>query len=1428
VKKKLRRSDEERPLMEELEPRLLFSADFAGVFIDGDVVDAQGADAPVVEMSLEEPSGALSDSAVAEQSTRTEMVFVDAATPDYERLVQDLAADRNDGREIEVVVLDVERDGIEQISDALAGRQDLDAVHLVSHGTDAGVQLGSTWLDGDSLDQHSDAVFGWGAAMSEDADLLIYGCDLAGGEAGRALAEQLAELTGADVAASEDPTGSALLGGDWDLEFEAGDVETGLAFSAAAQESWEGVLSAEALWLATEGDVASPSGAPGLDSWNASEALQFGGAGLAFEPGVTAGSLSSVFDLDNFTAGRNVTAMHLVSRNITVGGAHSVDLQDGDLLLAIDGDATLTGTNSLAVESTDVFVFRPDTPGDYSAGTFLMLLDDPLGNKNDLSGVSLVEQDTSVGGTLLQGGSFLLTQSGKEDVQHYSADDVGAGTTSGVKSLLIDGADIGLGGKGGPDIAGVELVEEATTLGGETLQAGQILLTLDGDANKVGDNAIAASRQDVLTLDVSQSGKNTVADAALFLEGADVGLDANEENLNALALEPTYVPVLDLDADDSSGASTGNYATTFSDDGGPVAIADIDAVLSDANSTTLDSLTVTIGNPLDGPAEVLAADTSGTAITASYVGNVLTLSGTDSVANYQQVLRTITYENTSQAPDTTARTIAFVANDGANDSNTAVATVAVIAVNDAPTLGDGTLGTVLQNTANPPGDTIASIFSGQFADADPGASFAGIAAVANAANPATEGVWQYSTNAGTNWFDIGAVGDDATALALDTGTLVRFVPVVGYSGNPTALTVRGLDDTYSGSFSTTAGSEVRANLDTSSPGGSTPIAGVTADVITTIASDSSPAIAGTVAGQTVDDDSTLTPFSGVTITDSDVPVQMLTVTVTLDDAAKGQLSVLGGFVEGPAGTYTFGGSAAAATTAIQGLTFDPTDNRVPEGSTETTQFTITADDGIVVPWSDATTTVIATSVNDAPTGTNLSAPESYSEDTPLDLSDIGVGDVDSPNVTVTLTLSDATAGSLSTGTSGAVTSTFVGGVWTASGAIADVNTLLAGVSFNPAPNYSSDFSIDTRVDDGVGPAITGTKIMTAIPVGDTPQVASITTLEDVTSGLIVVDRNPADGAEVTHFRISGITGGTLTLADGTTPVNEGAFIPVADGQAGLQFTPSPNSTTAGSFDVESSEDGSTVAAQSGMATSTITVTPTPDGVLDEEVTDDDPPPVEEEPPPVEEEPPPVEEEPAIPDPMELGLGFPDLGRGSEPHPDIFESTAGERRSQADPTEARSASATASSFELAARRDGPINASDGEESGDRRSSAATIESAALNDALDQMRREMSEEAQEQENEGVVVVSRAEGVALAFSATMLSAILRAGNLAAIALSSLPLWSRIDALAVLSLSEEERRARDQELQDAEDEEERKAKGIGRLLGSRKRPNPGGSANP
>jgi uncharacterized delta-60 repeat protein len=281
-------------------------------------------------------------------------------------------------------------------------------------------------------------------------------------------------------------------------------------------------------------------------------------------------------------------------------------------------------------------------------------------------------------------------------------------------------------------------------------------------------------------------------------------------------------------------------------------------------------------------------------------------------------------------------------------------------------------------------------------------------------------------------------------------------------------------------------------------------------------------------------------------------------------------------------------------TVAAGLTFRAWDQTT--GTAGSTANTNPAGGNTAFSAATATASIVVAAVNDAPTATNLSAAQTYIEDTPLALTAIVISDVDSASVTATLTLSNIAAGALNTGSSGAVTSTYVAGagVWTASGALADVNALLAGLTFTPALNYNADFTIATSVSDGVAAALTGSKAMNGMPIGDTPQVASMTTNEDTLSGLIVIDRNANDGAEVMHFRISGIANGALFQANGTTAISNGDFITYAQAQAGLKFTPSANSTAAGSFDVESSEDGSTVAAQSAKAISTITVIPVGD------------------------------------------------------------------------------------------------------------------------------------------------------------------------------------------------------------------------------------------
>ena len=120
----------------------------------------------------------------------------------------------------------------------------------------------------------------------------------------------------------------------------------------------------------------------------------------------------------------------------------------------------------------------------------------------------------------------------------------------------------------------------------------------------------------------------------------------------------------------------------------PVAIASPSATITYAGGSDLASLAVTIANLEDGNSEnfVVASQTivastvaqpltSFPKITAAYAAGVLTLTGVDSVGDYQSVLRSIQYEDMANPADTSPRYITVVANDAIAASNTVTTTV---------------------------------------------------------------------------------------------------------------------------------------------------------------------------------------------------------------------------------------------------------------------------------------------------------------------------------------------------------------------------------------------------------------------------------------------------------------------------------------------------------------------------------------------------------------------------------------------------------------------------------------------------------------------------------------------------------------------------------------------------------------------------------
>jgi large repetitive protein len=170
------------------------------------------------------------------------VVFIDPGVANAAALIAAVPANAT------IVMLNAGTDGVQQISDFLAHNtgtvgaidiiSNIASVDVLSHGDAGEVTLGSTVLNASTIDTYRAQLADIGSHLAAGADILLYGCDVAAGTTGQQFIQELANATGADVAASTDLTGNAAAGGDWVLEASTGTIQT-VAISAAA---YTGVL----------------------------------------------------------------------------------------------------------------------------------------------------------------------------------------------------------------------------------------------------------------------------------------------------------------------------------------------------------------------------------------------------------------------------------------------------------------------------------------------------------------------------------------------------------------------------------------------------------------------------------------------------------------------------------------------------------------------------------------------------------------------------------------------------------------------------------------------------------------------------------------------------------------------------------------------------------------------------------------------------------------------------------------------------------------------------------------------------------------------------------------------------------------------------------------------------------------------------------
>ncbi|MCY2944268.1 MAG: DUF4347 domain-containing protein, partial [Planctomycetota bacterium] len=127
----------------------------------------------------------------------------------------------------QVLVLDAGHDALDQVTNYLNKQASarFNTVRVIGHGSDGALLLGDQIINQETLNQRASQISGWNRALTPGADMLLYGCSVASTADGQSFVNRLARLTGADVAASTDTTGSATLGGNLVLEYATGAIQ---------------------------------------------------------------------------------------------------------------------------------------------------------------------------------------------------------------------------------------------------------------------------------------------------------------------------------------------------------------------------------------------------------------------------------------------------------------------------------------------------------------------------------------------------------------------------------------------------------------------------------------------------------------------------------------------------------------------------------------------------------------------------------------------------------------------------------------------------------------------------------------------------------------------------------------------------------------------------------------------------------------------------------------------------------------------------------------------------------------------------------------------------------------------------------------------------------------------------------------------------
>ncbi|XKH39012.1 autotransporter-associated beta strand repeat-containing protein [Azospirillum doebereinerae] len=807
---------------------------------------------------------------------KREVVFIESNVADRQILMNGVAAG------VEVVLLDSGQDGLSQMAQWAQTHTGYDAVHVISHGGEGRIYLGALTLDTATAEARGADLAALGSALTENGDLLLYGCDVAT-NAGQGFVAAVAAATRADVAASTNETGAARLGGDWVLESAFGSIETAALYGAGEADGYDHVLGTTqvgteaalntAIANAADGDIieltADITLTGALNTATKSITIQGnyhkidganGYTGFFAENAPAGSSMSITLTVEKVEFVNTSAAVGVADNQNTDGYSISAIVRDCIIHNAIDdfsGYGTVSamdngrgkGAVSLTVERSvfydnaiySVYIKTNDSPTN-SSNTVSSTIRDSLiyNNAAGTSAVYIDSQETT-------GGSSYLT-------------------VNLINDTIVKN-DTGVTVNKAGSVAPTVNVKNSIVIGNTTDTVGTITATtnsittgaitavnfVDAGAN---DYRLASTASNALN-----QGNSSDATGSTDVRGMD---RIRQGTVDIGAYESPYTnagvagigPASDLNG---AGGGTNNTVTVANGAATNVPLFDGAATVTQPDSElNLTRITVALTGVADSGSEKLALTAA--QIAAARLNNItvtgndsatLTLSGGASLANYQTVLRQILYSNVAGTPTAGNRTVTVTPTDDIAGASPSTTTLTIRAANTAAPALDAskspafTTQALSTSTAVPTGavGTLVSALVNttgvaNFSDGDgdsPG--------MAITATDTTSGSWYYTTDGGTTWTAVGTVSNtSALLLAADANTRLFFKANIGYSGTlSSAVTFRAWDQSTG-----TAGSKVT----TATNGAATAFSTATDTASLTVTDDVAPTVSGVTSSTT--------------------------------------------------------------------------------------------------------------------------------------------------------------------------------------------------------------------------------------------------------------------------------------------------------------------------------------------------------------------------------------------------------------------------------------------------------------------------------------------------------------------------------------------------------------------------------------------------